>query len=209
MHEDGDKRETPPLNLAARFELPLADRRQAADRLDLVFARYQLPVQPFDPALAVDGPNATRFRTRMQQGGTIGALEARVRDIQRELGVSGQIFIGQEPPYVVVEVPRQERVTITFAEVLPAIPRDATPGVLPVVLGVDAGGEVRIADLADMPHLLVAGTTGSGKSVFLTGIAASLSLLPASRLELIVIDIKGLDFPSLAALRAPPHRRAD
>jgi DNA segregation ATPase FtsK/SpoIIIE-like protein len=141
----------------------------------------------------------------MLEGGTIAAIEARGRDIQRELGATGPVFIGQEPPYVVVDVPRDQRAVVTFSDVEPALQMaQRSPGELPIVMGADAGGRVITADLAEMPHLLVAGTTGSGKSVFLTALGACLGLLPPSRLELVMIDIKGLDFTGFTEL---PHLR--
>jgi hypothetical protein len=189
----------------ARFALDEGTVRSIADDLDQVFANFNLPVQPFNAALAVSGPNVVRFRTRMLEGGTIAALEARGRDIQRELGATGPIYIGQEPPLVVVDVPRRERAVITFDDVLPALEAHSRQaGELPVVMGADAGGRLKIADLTEMPHLLVAGSTGSGKSVFLTELGACLALLPQSRIELVLIDIKGLDFASFTEL---PHLR--
>jgi hypothetical protein len=189
----------------ARFALEESVVRSIADDLDQVFGNFSLPVQPFNASLAVSGPNVVRFRTRMLEGGTIAALEARGRDIQRELGATGPVYIGQEPPYVVVDVPRRERAIITFGEVLPALEAHTSqPGELPIVMGADAGGRLKISDLTEMPHLLVAGSTGSGKSVFLTAIGACLGFLPPSRIELVLIDIKGLDFAAFAQL---PHLR--
>ncbi len=187
--------------LAERFTVPEDEVRRLADKLDQVFARYQLPVQPFQPSLAQSGPNLLRFRTRMLEAGTIGSIEARSRDIHRELAVDDPVYIGQQPPFVVVDIPRQNRAVITFRDALPIL--DGTPrqpGVLPVVMGVDAAGQIEIADLAQMPHLLVAGTTGSGKSVFLSTVGACLALLPPSQLEIIVVDIKGLDLTAFSQL---------
>lgn len=193
------------LQLAERFSVPEEEVRRLADKLDQVFARYQLPVQPFQPSLAQAGPNVLRFRTRMLEAGTIGSIEARARDIHRELAVEDPVYIGQEPPFIVVDVPRTQRAVITFGDTLPILDSTpAQPGVLSVVMGVNAAGQIQIADLAQMPHLLVAGTTGSGKSVFLSTIGACLALLPPSQLEIVVVDIKGLDLTAFAQL---PHTR--
>jgi hypothetical protein len=192
--------------LSQRFAISQSDILRLADELDQVFGRYQLPVQSFRPSLAQAGPNVIRFRTRMLERGTIGSIEARARDIQRELAAEDPVYIGQEPPFVVVDIPRSERSTVTFDDVLPVLGASVPePGVLPVVMGVNAAGRIIIEDLAQMPHLLVAGTTGSGKSVFLSTIGACVGLLPPSRLELVVVDIKGIDLMALAEL---PHTRA-
>jgi len=193
------------LLLAERFSVPEEDVRRVADELDQIFARYALPVQPFQPSLAEAGPNVVRFRTRMLEAGTIGSIEARARDIHRELGIEDPVYIGQEPPFIVVDVPREERAIITMDDVLPVLDDTVPePGVLPVVMGINAAGHVVVADLAQMPHLLVAGSTGSGKSVFLSTIGACLGLLSPGRLELVVVDIKGVDLTAFGEL---PHTR--
>lgn len=196
----------PAGELAQRFEVDMEELRAQADRLDQAFGRYTLSVEPFDASLTECGPNVLRFKTRMVKAGTIASIEARTRDLQRELGIQNAIYVGQDPPFVTVDVPRAERSVVSFDDVLPILERQSrSPGELPFVLGVGASGTVRVEDLAQMPHLLVAGSTGSGKSVFLNTIAASLAkYLPASRLELAVVDVKGLDFPQLATL---PHLR--
>jgi DNA segregation ATPase FtsK/SpoIIIE-like protein len=75
--------------------------------------------------------------------------------------------------------------------------------VLPFLLGVDSQGATGVADLSKLPHLLVAGTTGSGKSIFLTSILGSLAAaVPPERLQIRIVDIKGVDFTVFDGL---PH----
>jgi hypothetical protein len=190
---------------AASFELPVAELREIGGRLDDVLTSYSLPLQPVQPADAVCGPNTIRFRVRMARGGTIAQVEARERDIMRELGVSKPIMIGQDAGFVTLDVPRAHPVTVKFGDLLPELrTRGRTRGELPVVFGVDLAGRPHIEDLAQLPHLLVAGSTGSGKSVFLCSLLASLVTLPPTELEVVLVDIKGLDFAPFTAL---PHLR--
>lgn len=181
------------------------EMRRQADALDRIFSLYDLPVGPFNPSQSERGPNVDRFRTRMAVGGTIASIEARARDIQRELGVTDPIFIGQEPPFVVVDVPRAQRETVTFAEHAELLDALETPGALPFLLGADASGAVQVEDLSTLPHLLVAGSTGTGKSVFLLALGAALVGLSPDRVQLEMVDIKGLDFAAFSDL---PHLRS-
>jgi DNA segregation ATPase FtsK/SpoIIIE-like protein len=122
-------------------------------------------------------------------------------------------MIGQEAGFVTLDIPRDDPVTVTFAALaseLARVPR--TRGELPVLFGVDLAGQPRTEDLAQLPHLLVAGSTGSGKSVFLASLLASLAMLPESELELVLVDVKGLDFAPFSALphlRQPPIGNAE
>jgi DNA segregation ATPase FtsK/SpoIIIE-like protein len=191
-----------------RFALPPEELRTMSGRLDDVLTSYSLPLQPVQPSDAVCGPNTVRFRVRMARGGTIAQVEARERDIMRELGLQKEIMVGQEAGFVTLDVPRASPVTVRFRDIAPAL--DARPrvrGELPVAFGVDLSGSPQIKDLAQLPHLLVAGTTGSGKSVFLSSILASLAKLPPDELQILLVDVKGLDFApyaSLPHLRQPP-----
>ncbi len=192
---------------AAAFALPEQEIRDLASRLDDTLMDYNLPLQPVDPSEAVCGPSTIQFRVRMARGGTIARVEAREQDLTRQLAVDGgkQVMIGQEGGFVTIDIPRAEPQTVRFRDLLPTLlkwPR--TRGQLPVMFGVDGAGETRIEDLAALPHLLVAGSTGSGKSVFLSSLIGSLATLPQEQLELVLIDVKGLDFARFGDL---PHLR--
>jgi hypothetical protein len=195
------------------FALPEDELRQLGGRLDDVLTSYSLPLQPVEASEAVCGPNTVRFRVRMARGGTIAQVEARERDIMRELGLTKQLMVGQDAGFVTLDVPRSDPVTVTFGDLAPELGRlERTRGELPVMFGVDIAGKPRIEDLAQLPHLLVAGTTGSGKSVFLSSILGSLVMLPRDSLEIVLVDVKGLDFAPFAPLphlRQPPINSAE
>lgn len=175
-----------------------------ARRLDDAFAKYGLTIEPFQPELAQVGPSVIRFRTRIIGRLSITDIERRARDIGREVGAPGEISIGDEPGRITVDVPRAERQSVPLAVALSALDKMAhQPGALSFVAGVAPSGEVQVADLARLPHLLVSGATGSGKSVFLRGML--LELLRArtpQQLRLMIIDPKRLDF---APFTSSPH----
>lgn len=195
----GDK--APPYT----FAVPDDELRALSSRLDDVLTAYKLPLQPVEPQEAVCGPNTIRFKVRMARGGTIAQVEARERDILRELGVDRPIMVGQDAGFVTLDVPRTDPLTVRFNDLIPNLAgRARERGELPVLFGVDLAGRARVQDLADLPHLLVAGSTGSGKSVFLSSLLGSLALIPPSELEIVLVDVKGLDF---APFRELPHLR--
>lgn len=190
---------------ALSFNLPMHELRELAGRLDDVLTSYSLPLQPVQPNDAVCGPNTIRFRIRMARGGTIAQVEARERDILRELGLSKPIMVGQEAGFVTLDVPRENPVIVKFGDLKHELERvSRTRGQLPVIFGVDVAGQSHIEDLAQLPHLLVAGSTGSGKSVFLSSLLGSLAMTPPEELEIVLVDVKGLDFAPFATL---PHLR--
>ena len=178
--------------------------RRYSRRLDEAFARYGLTIEPFNPALAQIGPSVIRFRTRAIGRLSITDVERRSRDISREVGAHGQVSVGDAPGFITVDVPREDPEPVPLATALAAL--DSTPhspGALPFVAGIAPSGDARIADLSSLPHLLVAGATGSGKSVFLRGLLVELLRARTSNeLRLMIIDPKRLDFAPFAKV---PH----
>lgn len=175
-----------------------------ASKLDAAFAKYGLTVEPFSPENALAGPTVIRYRTRTLGKLSITEVERRARDISREIVAPGSIQIGDEPGFVTVDVPRAEPETLMLATVLPALDsHPSRPGALDFVAGVAPSGQITIADLSRLPHLLVAGATGSGKSVFLRGLLVELlRKRTPDQLHLTIVDPKRLDFAPFAS---SPH----
>jgi S-DNA-T family DNA segregation ATPase FtsK/SpoIIIE len=142
------------------------------------------------------GPVITRFELNLAPGVKAARISNLSRDLARSLSTAAVRVVEVIPgkPYVGLELPNKKRQTVYLREVLDCVKFRESPSPLTVVLGNDIGGEPVIADLAKMPHLLVAGTTGSGKSVGVN--AMILSMLYKAQPEdvkFIMIDPKMLE----------------
>ena len=182
---------------------PTAEVEAIARDLDAALARYNLGAEPFQPNLAQVGPNVIRFRTRPL--GTVGVadISRRAADLGREIGSAHAIIVSQEPYYICIDVPRRERQAVPYPQIAGEAPVSGRPGALDFIVGVAPSGDIRTADLARLPHLLVAGATGSGKSVFLRSLLCHLVRTRGpERLRLLIIDPKQLDFRGFRTL---PH----
>ncbi|MGV9534313.1 FtsK/SpoIIIE domain-containing protein [Streptosporangium sandarakinum] len=166
-----------------------------ASELDEAAAKYELNLAPFDTAVAQVGPSVIRYRTRLLGKQTIAGVRSKALDLGREIGVAEGVLVDQEPYYLTIDVPRRKRVVVPLADSLYKLHNVDDPGALPFLLGVAPSGEVRVADLARLPHLLVAGATGSGKSVLLRGLLCCLSRIRSPhQLKIMIIDPKQVDF---------------
>jgi hypothetical protein len=184
--------------------IPEAEIIQLAGALDAAMQKYRLATEPFQPGLAEIGPSVIRLRTRALGPLSIADVERRARDIGREIGAASGVIVSQEPRFICIDVPRTERQPVHYRDVAAAGAAEAAaPGALSFIVGVAPSGEVRVADLARLPHLLVAGATGSGKSVFLRALLCHVVRTrgPGS-LQILLIDPKQLDFAGFAGL---PH----
>lgn len=151
------------------------------------------------------GPVITRFELNLAPGVKAARISNLSRDLARSLSTAAVRVVEVIPgkPYVGLELPNKKRQTVYLREVLDCAKFRESPSPLTVVLGNDIGGEPVIADLAKMPHLLVAGTTGSGKSVGVN--AMILSMLYKAQPEdvkFIMIDPKMLE---LSVYEGIPH----
>ncbi len=173
-----------------------AEVADLARALDQAARKYGLDLEPIQTELAQAGPTVIRFRTRPLGRQTLKGVQQSALDVGREIGAATGVIVAQEPYFITIDVPRRHPQVVHFAEHLALLEGAAAePGALPFLLGMAPSGEVAIEDLARLPHLLIAGATGSGKSVLLRGIVASLvHVRPPSELQLLIIDPKQVDF---------------
>ena len=151
------------------------------------------------------GPVITRFEIQPAAGVKVSRISNLVKDLARSLAVVSVRVVEVIPGKSVVgiEIPNEDRETVLLGDVLASRAYEASRSPLSLALGYDISGEPMVVDLARMPHLLVAGTTGSGKSVGVN--AMLLSLLYKSTAEdvrLIMVDPKMLE---LSVYEGIPH----
>lgn len=155
-----------------------------------------------------DGPRVSRYTVRLADAEDYGRLERKLDDLAFTLGLKDAgVFLAPagEPKTVWLDVPRPSKEWKNLgAEVLSGWNPPAKG--LPLLLGVDISGEVIVRDLVEAPHVLVAGTTGSGKSVCLHAMLLSLlTTREPSRVQILLIDPKRVEF---SPYQNAPHLRA-
>jgi S-DNA-T family DNA segregation ATPase FtsK/SpoIIIE len=151
------------------------------------------------------GPVITRFELQLAAGIKVSKLTALAKDLARSLSVTSVRVVEIIPGKTVVgiELPNQNRAMVSLSDVLSADVYQQAHSPLTLALGVDIAGHPMVVDLAKMPHLLVAGTTGSGKSVGINAMILSL-LFKATpdQVRLIMVDPKMLE---LSVYDGIPH----
>ncbi len=163
-----------------------------SELLEKVFEDFNIDIQVVNVKL---GPVVTLFEILPAAGIKINTIINLADDISRSMGVGAvriaQIFGTQ---FLGVEVPNEKRETITIKELLSNDNFKNTLHKIPLCIGKDISGNIEVIDLSKTPHLLVAGTTGSGKSVFINTLLASiLYKFSPEDLRLILIDPKMLE----------------
>jgi S-DNA-T family DNA segregation ATPase FtsK/SpoIIIE len=144
---------------------------------------------------AVVGPRVTRYELRLGAGVKVGKVRNLQQDIAYALAATEVRILAPIPgkSAVGVEVPNTRAEKVTLGDVFTEYP-EANDWALPVGLGKDISGRAVFFDLAEMPHLLVAGTTGSGKSVMLNGLLTSLILTTDPReVKMVLVDPKRVE----------------
>jgi hypothetical protein len=142
------------------------------------------------------GPVVTQYEYEPAAGVRVSQIVSRKDDLALALRASRIRLVAPIPgkAAIGIEVPNRIASTISLRAILEEIDPTSLPGALPLVMGRDARGRAYTAQLEQMPHLLVAGTTGSGKSVFLNGLLLSLLLRRTpEELRLLLIDPKMLE----------------
>ncbi len=163
-----------------------------SDLLERVFKDFNIDIEVVNVKL---GPVVTLFEILPAAGIKINTIINLADDISRSMGV-GAVRIAQiyGTQYLGVEVPNEQRETVTIRELLSNDNFKNTSSKIPICIGKDISGNIEVIDLSKTPHLLVAGTTGSGKSVFINTLLTSiLYKFSPNDLRLILIDPKMLE----------------
>ncbi|WP_421739912.1 DNA translocase FtsK 4TM domain-containing protein [Caulobacter sp.] len=182
-------------------EVDAAALRQNARLLESVLAEFGVKGQ-IDQIRP--GPVVTMYELVPAPGVKTARVVALADDIARSMSViSCRVAVAQGRNAIGIEMPNSRRETVYLRDLLSSNDYEKTNSILPMALGETIGGEPYIADLAKMPHLLIAGTTGSGKSVGVNAIILSiLYKLPPEKCRFIMVDPKMLE---LSVYDGIPH----
>ena len=170
---------------------------------------YHVSLRECDAKLAVVGPSVIRLKFKLGRGQALQGLASHLEDIGREMKRTGVIIQQvQNSDELLLDVPRLQREKVLFKDVISSIPAVTSPEQLFFPLGRTPNGKDLIEDLSQMPHMLVGGSTGSGKSVFLfTMLAAMLMTHPKKEdMQLVLSSSKLEDFIHFEGL---PHLYSD
>lgn len=151
------------------------------------------------------GPVITRFEMQLAPGVKVSRISGLAKDLARSLSVTSVRVVEVIPgkPVVGLELPNENREMVTLTEILSSQQYEQSKSPLTLALGKDISGEPMVADLAKMPHLLVAGTTGSGKSVGVNAMLMGLLFKSTPEdIRLILVDPKMLE---LSIYEGIPH----
>jgi S-DNA-T family DNA segregation ATPase FtsK/SpoIIIE len=171
---------------------PEHDAEETSRRLTRALADLGVEAQV---VRAVVGPRVTRYELRLGSGVKVGKVRNLQQDIAYALAATEVRILAPIPgkSAVGVEVPNTRPARVTLGDVFQEYP-EGNDWTLPVGLGKDISGRAVFFDLADMPHLLVAGTTGSGKSVMLNSLLTSLLLTTDPRqVKMVLVDPKRVE----------------
>lgn len=206
-HRPGEGDETyelPPLSMlssnpkSARAASSAAELQETMQRLQATLQEFGLKSRVVD---YVSGPLVTTFRIEMGEGERVNKITNLEDDIALTLATPSVRIFAPIPgtSLVGIEIPNKKRENVHLGDVLPY----AKGGPLELAIGRDSEGEPVVADLAKMPHLLIAGATGSGKSVMINSIIMSLLMrCTPKQVRLIMIDPKRVE---LGGYNGLPH----
>ncbi|MBT6332553.1 MAG: cell division protein FtsK, partial [Halieaceae bacterium] len=200
--------EVPPLDLLD-VAAETGPRGYTKEELESLSRLLELKLQDFGVTAEVTavypGPVVTRFEIQPAAGVKVSRISNLAKDLARSLAVISVRVVEVIPGKSVVgiEIPNADRQTVNFKEVLASQTFDDSKSNLTLALGHDIAGAPIVADLGKMPHLLVAGTTGSGKSVGVNCMLVSLLFKSSpEQVRLILIDPKMLE---LSVYDGIPH----
>jgi len=197
----------PPLSLldtpqAQTFGYSNEELEVLSRQLELKLADYKVQAEVVG---VYPGPVITRFEVNPSAGIKASKIMGLAKDLARGLSITSVRIVDVIPgkPYIGIEIPNASREIVCLSEILRSVKFDKSRSPLTLALGKSIGGNPVIADIAKMPHLLVAGTTGSGKSVAVNSMIISL-LYKASpeEVKMIMVDPKMLE---LSIYEGIPH----
>ena len=207
MFEPPNEGELP--NLSLLDDPPIQEKGYSEESLEAMSRLVELKLKDFGIEVEVvsvsPGPIITRFELDPAPGVKVNKISTLSKDLARSLSVVSVRIVEVIPgkSYIGLEIPNESRELVTLGEILKSKVYDEMASPLTLALGKDIGGNSVVADLSKMPHLLIAGTTGSGKSVAIN--AMILSLLykaSAEHVRLIMVDPKMLE---LSVYEGIPH----
>ncbi len=200
-------KELPPLKLLD--DAPPREAGYSPETLEAMSRLVELKLRDFGVEVEVvavhPGPVVTRFELRPAPGVKVSQISGLAKDIARALSAISVRVVEVIPGKSVVglEIPNEKRELVTLGEILKSKAYDDISSPLALALGKDIGGHPVVADLQKMPHLLIAGTTGSGKSVGINAMVLSLLYkATAEHVRLIMVDPKMLE---LSVYEGIPH----
>ena len=197
--DEGDGFELPELNLLAETRHRGPSPEHAPEKLEAMARRLEGVLQDFgvkgDIINVRPGPVVTLYELEPAPGIKSSRVISLADDIARSMSaISARVAVVPGRNAIGIELPNENRETVYLREMLASQDFEKMKGKLPICLGKTIGGEPIIADLARMPHLLIAGTTGSGKSVGInTFILSLLYQMTPEQCRLIMIDPKMLE----------------
>ena len=199
--------ELPPLSLLD--DPPEQEAGYSEDSLEAMSRLVELKLKDFNIDVEVrsvsPGPVITRFELDPAPGVKVSQIASLAKDLARSLSVVSVRIVEVIPgkSFIGLEIPNENRQLVTLGEIIKSRAYDDLASPLTLALGKDIGGSPVVVDLARMPHLLIAGTTGSGKSVGINAMVLSiLYKAHPEHVRLIMIDPKMLE---LSAYEDIPH----
>jgi DNA segregation ATPase FtsK/SpoIIIE, S-DNA-T family len=197
----------PPLELLAEPEVGFAAVQEKvvkakAGVLEKLLSEFDINVRV---VAAETGPVVTMFELELAAGVKVSQISTLANDMARALGVGAVRVVAPLPGKhtIGIEVPNSEKEKVRFKSMM-ELAGDAPKGMeIPLFLGKDSSGSALVSDLTKMPHLLIAGTTGSGKSVCINSIVTGIMLTKRpDEVKLILIDPKMVE---MTAFNTIPH----
>ncbi|MBI32934.1 MAG: cell division protein FtsK [Gammaproteobacteria bacterium] len=197
----------PDLNLLD--EAPVQQQGASKESLEALSSLLELKLKDFGITATVEevlpGPIVTRFEINPAAGVKVNQISNLSKDLARSLSVSSVriVEVIEGKSFIGIEIPNEKRDLVTLGEILRSRTFEDFSSPLTIALGKDIAGNPIVADLQKMPHLLIAGTTGSGKSVGINAMIISLLYKSTPRdVRMILIDPKMLE---LSVYEGIPH----